>query len=80
MLKTTIAAALLAVSFTASALAQSAPVTNPSPPSMAQPVSDPSVEACVAQMHRMAQMSKGLAANYNADRVRRDCAAGVYGK
>jgi hypothetical protein len=36
--------------------------------------------SCEEQMHRMAGLSKGLGANYNAERVRRDCAAGVYGR
>ncbi|HXC30791.1 MAG TPA: hypothetical protein VNV38_22765 [Stellaceae bacterium] len=78
MLKSSLAAAFLAFTLAAPALAQSASATSPSSPVVAQPVSDPSVDACVAQMHKMAQMSKGLGANYNADRVRRDCAAGVY--
>jgi hypothetical protein len=30
-------------------------------------------------MHRMAGLVKGLAANWNADRISRDCAAGSYG-
>jgi hypothetical protein len=77
MLKSTLLATLLTLPLAVPAFAQSAPVTNP-PPVIAQPVSDPSVEACVAQMHRMAQMNKGLSANYNAERVRRDCASGVY--
>jgi hypothetical protein len=31
------------------------------------------VEACEAQMHRMAESNKVLAANYNAERVHHEC-------
>ncbi len=68
------AAALATLTLVTPAQAQNAP----NPP-VAQP-SSPDVEACVAQMHRMAGLDKGLAANWNADRVRRDCAGGLYGR
>ena len=72
------AAALATLALAAPALAQNAP-SSPQATAAAQPSSS-DVDACVAQMHRMAGLNKGLAANWNADRVRRDCAAGVYGR
>jgi hypothetical protein len=71
------AAALATLALATPALAQNAP--NPPQPTAVQS-SSPDVDACVAQMHRMAGLNKALAANWNTDRVRRDCAAGVYGK
>ena len=69
-------AAWLTLMFATPALAQPVLVTQQPSPTAPPAISD--VEACVAQMHRMAGLNKGLGANYNADRVRRDCAAGVY--
>jgi hypothetical protein len=71
------AAALATLALVTPALAQDAP--NP-PQSTAVQLSSSDVDACVAQMHRMAGLNKALAANWNADRVRRDCADGVYGR
>ena len=35
------------------------------------------VQACEAQMHRMAGLNKTLAANYNAERVHNECMTSV---
>jgi hypothetical protein len=70
------AAALATLALATPALARTTPSAPQSPAAQA---SSPEVDACVAQMHRMAGLDKGLAANWNADRVSRDCAAGSYG-
>jgi hypothetical protein len=72
------AVALATLALATPALAQNAP--NPPQATAAVQPSSSDVEACVAQMHRMAGLNKGLAANWNTDRVRRDCAAGVYNR
>jgi len=74
MLKSALLATLLILPLAVPAFAQSTPSTNP------PPTQQTAAQSCEEQMHRMAGLSKGLGANYNAERVRRDCAAGVYGK
>jgi hypothetical protein len=71
------AAALATLALATPALAQNAP--NPPQATAMQPSSSV-ISVCVAQMHRMAGLNKALAANWNTERVRRDCAAGVYGR
>lgn len=73
MLKPTIIASVLALSLAAPALAQSTAATVQ--PTAANPTMLTAIQACEAQMHRMAGLSKGLAANYNAARVHNDCVA-----
>ena len=81
MLKHTIATTLLTLSLIAPAFAQATANTALPPSATAQPASyDAAIQNCEAQMHRMAGLNKALGANYNAERVHRDCAAGVYGK
>ncbi len=73
MLKHTIAAGVLTLSFAAPALAQSTAATGQ--PTATNPTMLTAVQSCEAQMHRMAGLSKGLGANYNAARVHDDCVA-----
>jgi hypothetical protein len=70
------AAALATFALVTPALAQATPST---PQAVATQSSTPAAESCFAEMHRMAGLDKGLAADWNADRARRDCASGVYG-
>jgi hypothetical protein len=44
-----------------------------SPGVLTTPVLVTDVQACEVQMRRMAGMNKGLAANYNAERVHNEC-------
>jgi hypothetical protein len=70
------AAALATLTLATPALAQ----TMRDPPRVtAAQSSSPNVDVCVAEMHRMAGLDKTLAANWNAEHISRDCAAGVYG-
>ena len=72
MLKKIVVAGFLALASVGPAAAQSAATAQPT---AANPTVLTAVQACEAQMHRMAGLSKGLAANYNAERVHQDCVA-----
>jgi hypothetical protein len=71
------AAALATLALASPALAQT--TRNAPQATAAQQSSSSNADTCVAQMHRMAGLDKTLAANWNAKRISRDCAAGVYG-
>jgi hypothetical protein len=72
MLKEIILASALAVFSIGPAGAQSF-ATRQSPGISTTPGAVATVQACEAQMHRMAGLDKGLAANYNAERVHDEC-------
>jgi hypothetical protein len=75
MLKRTIAVAVLLLASVGSAGAQ--PVAGATP-SQATPAYQATLASCQAyevRMRRMAQISKGLGANYNTQRVINDCMA-----
>jgi hypothetical protein len=72
MLKQIIVAGALAVFSIGPAGAQSFD-TRQSPGISTTPGPVAAVQACVVQMHRMAGLDKGLAANYNAERVHNEC-------
>jgi hypothetical protein len=73
MLKHTIAATVLALSFAAPALAQSTAATVPTTATSQTGLT--AVQTCEVQMHRMAGLNKALGANYDATRVHDDCVA-----
>jgi hypothetical protein len=52
-------------------------LTNQHPVVSTTPANSAAVQACEAQMRRMAGLNKTLAANYNAERVYDDCVASI---
>jgi hypothetical protein len=73
MLKQAMAAGVLALLAAGPAAAQSAMTANQ--PISASPGTTTVVEACEAQMRRLAGLNKTLGANYNAEHVHDDCVA-----
>jgi hypothetical protein len=75
MLKQIIAASALALISFGPAAAQSTSAANQLPAASTAPATTTTVEACESQMRRLAGLNKGLAANYNGERVHNDCVA-----
>jgi hypothetical protein len=75
MFKQVVAVSAWALISIGPAAAQSTSAVSQPPAVSTTPATITTVEACEGQMRRLAGLNKGLAANYNAQRVHDDCMA-----
>jgi hypothetical protein len=76
MLKKVLIAAALTICAAGTVSAQLSP-TNTAGAVTVTPTNLTAIAACESQMHRLAGLNKGLAANYNAQRTHDACVANV---